>query len=154
MATYTHLFKQILGVTADNTSNNNTMIEHLSLHLEDFPDAPNQTRCFLHILNITAKAMLKQFDIPKPKNGVAMDNAARALASLAEDLDAEEQEAYDAQDCRDNEAEDPPLDRWIDYQEGLTVEEKNKIDLSIRPVWSMLTKVRVTLLCYLLAKVD
>lgn len=97
--------------------------------------------------------MIKQFDIPMPKNGIAMDDAAQALASLAENLDAEEQEAYDAQDLRDDEAEDPPLDRWTNYQEGLTDEEKKKIDLSIWPVWSMLTKVRVTLPGYLPAKV-
>ena len=97
--------------------------------------------------------MIKQFDIPMPKNGFAMDDAAQALASLAENLDAEEQEAYDAQDLRDDEAEDPPLDRWTNYQKGLTDEEKKKIDLSIRPVWSMLTKVRVTLPGYLPAKV-
>jgi hypothetical protein len=105
-----------------------------------------QTRCFLHILNITAKVIIKQFDVPKAKNGVAMDNAAQALANLAEGLDAEEREAYEVQECQDNEVEDPPLDRWIDYQAGLTEEERNKIALGIRPVQTTLTKVCVTLL--------
>jgi hypothetical protein len=81
---------------ADNVSNNSTMIEHLSMNLEDVPSASNQTRYFLHILNITAKVIIKQFfDVPKAKNGVAMDKAAQALASLAERLDTAEQEAYE-----------------------------------------------------------
>jgi hypothetical protein len=80
---------------ADNVSNNSTMIEHLSMNLEDVPSASNQTRYFLHILNITAKVIIKQFDVPKAKNGVAMDEAAQALASLAEGLDTAEQEAYE-----------------------------------------------------------
>jgi hypothetical protein len=75
-----------------------------------------------------------------------MDDAAQALASLAEGLDTEEKEAYDTQDCGDDKAKDPPLDRWINYWEGLTDEEKNKIDLSIQAVQKMLTKVCVTLL--------
>ena len=136
-------------MTADNASNNNTMIDHLSTKLEDFPGASNQTRCFLHILNITAKVIIKQFDIPKAKNGVTMDDmddAAQALASLAEGLDAVARDAYEAQECQDDEAEDLPLDRWIDYQAGLTEEERKKIALGIRPVQTMLTKVCVMLL--------
>ena len=75
-----------------------------------------------------------------------MDDAAQALASLAEGLDAEEWDAYEAQECQDDEAEDPLLDRWIDYQAGLTEEERKKIALGIRPVQTTLTKVCVTLL--------
>ena len=131
---------------ADNVSNNDTMIEDLSLHLDDFAGASNQTRCFLHVLNLTAKAIIQQFDVPKAKKGVVMDDTAQALASLAEGLDAEEKEAYDTQDCRDDEADDPPLNRWIDYREGLTDEEKNNIYLSIQPVQTTLTKVHVMLL--------
>ena len=142
-------------MTVDNVLNNNTMIDHLSTKLEDFPGASNQTRCFLHILNITAKAIIKKFNLLKAKNGVAMDDmddAAQALASLAEGLDTEEQEAYEAQECQDNEAEDPLLDRWIDYKAGLMEEERKKIALGIQPVQTTLTKVCVMLLsCRLLS---
>lgn len=131
-------------MTADNASNNDAMINHLSLLLEDFPGAPNQTRCFLHILSIAAKAIIKQFDVPKAKNGVAMDPVAEALAKLAEGLDSEEQEAYETQEYTDDEADDSPLDRWIDFHDGLTEEERNEIDLNIRPVRTTLTKVSAT----------
>jgi hypothetical protein len=39
----THLFNQILGVTANNTLNNDSMIDHLSDLLGNFPGALNQT---------------------------------------------------------------------------------------------------------------
>lgn len=147
MSINTHLLK-ILGVTTDNTSNNDTMITQLSAQLDDFPGASNQTRCFLHILNLTAKAIISQFDIPKAKNGVVMDQAAQALASLAEGLDLEEQDAYGDQleELEDDEADDKPLDRWVDPRDGLTDEERKQIDLNIRPVQTTLTKVRVAFL--------
>jgi hypothetical protein len=130
MITETHIFK-ILGVTADNASNNDAMIEQLSRHLLDFPGASNQTRCFLHILSITAKAVIRQFDIPKARNSVVMDEVAQVLASLAEGLDIEEQEAYKNQECGDDKVDDPPLDQWVDLHNGLTDEEREEIELNI-----------------------
>lgn len=137
MITEAHLFK-ILGVTTDNVFNNDTMIDQLSRCLVDFPDASNQTRCFLHILSITAKAIIGQFDIPKARKGVVMDEAARALASLAEGLDTDEQEAYE---CGDDEVDDTPLDWWVDLHDGLTDKGKEEIELNIQPVQITLTKV-------------
>ncbi|KAF9537612.1 hypothetical protein CPC08DRAFT_613930, partial [Agrocybe pediades] len=52
----------ILSITCDNASNNDTMIEEMSTLLDHFPGAPNQTRCFTHILNLVAKTIIKQFD--------------------------------------------------------------------------------------------
>jgi len=70
-----------------------------------------------------------------------MDKAAQALASLAEGLETEENDAYEAQEYADDEADDPPLDRWIDFGDGLTDEQRKEIELSIRPVQTMMTKV-------------
>ena len=113
------LLQMILSVTADNASNNDMMINHLSMLLDNFPGTSNQTWCFLHILSITAKLIIKQFDVLNAKNGVVLDQAAQALASLAEGLDIEEQVTYGAQECRDNEADDPPLDWWTDFQDSV-----------------------------------
>ena len=57
-------FPRFLGVTADNASNNDKMIEHLAVVIDTFPGAPNQTRCFAHILNLVAKTVLRQFEGP------------------------------------------------------------------------------------------
>ena len=120
------------------------MIEHLNTLLSDFPGPTNQMRCFLHILNITAKLIIKQFDVPKAKNGEVMDKAAQALANIADGLDIEEQEEYDKQEhTNDEEEEDPLLDAWTDFCDELTEEQKDDINSSILPVQSMLTKVRI-----------
>ena len=68
------------------------MVEHLSEILDEFPGASNQTRCFAHTISISAKAILKQFDVPKAKDGEVLDEAAQALADLANELDIEERE--------------------------------------------------------------
>jgi len=49
---------QILSVTLDNASNNDTMIAELENLLDEFPGAANQTRCFTHILNLVVKSIL------------------------------------------------------------------------------------------------
>ncbi|RPD52241.1 hypothetical protein L226DRAFT_432193, partial [Lentinus tigrinus ALCF2SS1-7] len=53
---------QILSVTADNASNNDTLTAELARALPEFQGDFGRTRCFLHILNIVVKAILKQFD--------------------------------------------------------------------------------------------
>ena len=60
---------------SDNASNNDKMVEEMAGLLENFPGAANQTRCFLHILNLTAKSILHQFEIPpKPKKKSGNDS--------------------------------------------------------------------------------
>jgi hypothetical protein len=122
------------------------MINKLELLLDDFPGPANQTRCFLHILSITAKSIIKQFDVPKAKNrpnGTVSNNAvAQALADIADGLEGEERDEYEKQVQGDDEADDQPLDPWVDFQEGLTEEEKEEIWESTQPVRLMLTKVR------------
>jgi hypothetical protein len=52
-------------------------------------------RCFLHILSITAKSIIKQFHISKRKKSdgqEAMDKVVQALAELAKGLVFEEQD--------------------------------------------------------------
>ncbi|KAI9448956.1 hypothetical protein BJY52DRAFT_1127120, partial [Lactarius psammicola] len=66
----------VLSVITDNASNNDTMITHLSTIVDAFPGAANQTRCFVHTINISAKLILKQFDISKTRPGVTLDAAA------------------------------------------------------------------------------
>jgi hypothetical protein len=117
------------------------MISELGEILGDFPGAANQTRCFAHTLSISAKAVLKQFDVPKQKEGEVLDKAAQALADLAKGLDLEEREVRETQEMDDGEEDDRPLDTWIDFHEGLTEEQVMALDASVQPVRSMLVKV-------------
>lgn len=120
------------------------MIDQLIELLSEFPGPANQTRCFLHILNLTAKSIIKQFDVPKVKNGAVMDKAAQALADLADGLDIEEREESERREYNDDdEMDDASLDAWMDMRDQLTEEQRDEVDLRIQPVRSMLTKVFV-----------
>ncbi|PBK65454.1 hypothetical protein ARMSODRAFT_866429, partial [Armillaria solidipes] len=60
---------QVLSITCDNASNNNTMVEALgdSDTLPFFDGQASRTGCFAHIVNLVAKSLLRQFDPPKRK---------------------------------------------------------------------------------------
>ena len=86
---FTHLqcVLQILGITGDNALNNDGMIKYLGNTLEEFPGPANQTWCFVHTVNLIARAILKPFEEPKKKKDVwAFNEAAQALSNLAEGL--------------------------------------------------------------------
>ena len=73
---------QILSVTADNTSSNDTMTdEHASL-IAHFGGDLTQTRCLLHVINLVAKTVTKEFDVQDNREGT--DD----LTTLAEGIDA------------------------------------------------------------------
>ncbi|EPS96717.1 hypothetical protein FOMPIDRAFT_1102388, partial [Fomitopsis schrenkii] len=57
----------MLGVTADNTTANDTMIDELQKLVKSFPGQKMRSRCFLHIVNLVAKALLRQFEPKKKK---------------------------------------------------------------------------------------
>lgn len=116
------------------------MLGHLSEILDEFPGASNQTRCFAHTISISAKAILKQFDVPKAKDSETLDEAAQTLADLANGLDIEERETQvmnDDEGGGDNE----PLNGWIDFHERMTAEQVEELDESVKSVRSMLVKV-------------
>jgi hypothetical protein len=58
---------QLLAVTADNASSNDTMIDAMADDIEDFPGEANRVRCFNHVINLVAKSFIKLFDVPKAK---------------------------------------------------------------------------------------
>ena len=47
----------------------------------------NSLWCFLHILNLVAKTILKPFDVPKAKNGSTLTQAVLELQTLVGDMD-------------------------------------------------------------------
>jgi len=119
------------------------MLDNLGEILDDFPGSANQTRCFAHTLNLSAKAIIKQFDVPKSRVGDDLDEAAEALAAMAKDLDLEDREEQQSRDAEvnDDDPEDQPLNAWVDFREGLTEEEVEELDKSVQPVRSTLFKV-------------
>jgi hypothetical protein len=114
---------QILSITGDNASNNNTMIQYLAGVLDDFPGPANQTQCFVHTVNLIAKSILKPFDVQKMKDIHEFNDIAQALADLAEERD---KEGID-EDIKEDGEEDE--------------EDKEEFDASLGPIRSMLLKV-------------
>jgi hypothetical protein len=120
------------------------MVEELASLLENFPGAANQTRCFLHILNLTAKSILQQFEIPKKKraddgNG-PISNATRELLALSAEIENEPgigdlDDGVDEDDSLGNE------EGLEDEREELSAEEIAELEADLIPVRLMLTKV-------------
>jgi len=119
------------------------MIEELADLLRDFPGEANWTRCFTHILNLVAKSIIKQFDVPKAHADKVLDDAAKELAALAVDLDIEEWISYEdpSGDGEDDADEEDNVDGWTDVCDGLSSEEREALDESLQPVHLVLAKV-------------
>jgi hypothetical protein len=64
---------RLLGVTADNASNNSTMLAHMEeYYSKKYPEAGfsvawNQVECMAHVLNLGAQQILKEFKQPVDK---------------------------------------------------------------------------------------
>ena len=108
------------------------MVDELSNLLDDFPGAPNRTWCFTHILNLIAKSILKQFDLPKAKADEALDAAARALADLAGDIEVEEELMGD--DLVGDDEDDDSSEGLADIRGEMSAEE------IVEPIQSSINK--------------
>ena len=120
------------------------MIEHLAVLVDTFPSAANQTRCFVHILNLVVKSILRQFEGLK-KEKVGADVTMEIDGDNDNDDDKEEgnsgsnegggNECEDVDnDVVDNEEEEEWLDEMSE-EELLSVKEK------VKPIHLVLTKV-------------
>ena len=130
------------------------MVEELASLLENFPGAANQTRCFLHILNLTAKSILQQFEIPKKKNsdgdggdgddGDGWDNkkvlkkAISELQALSKEIEEEENTSQVETDDVEDDDNEEGLE---DERQDLTEEQIAELEADLMPVRLMLTKV-------------
>jgi hypothetical protein len=121
------------------------MIDELAKLVDDFPGPANQTRCFLHIINLVVKSIIQQFDVPASKKtsdgDEDNDEGADELLKLAGDIDLEEEITASAGDEGDA-AEDDNTERWVDELEAMTEEELHDLSESVQPVRLLLTKVR------------
>jgi hypothetical protein len=126
---------QILSITANNASSNDTMIDHLEDLLEDFPGDANQTRCFLHVVALIAGTLKKQFDLPK-KGSVDLD---KELTTLAKNIEEEE---ADTRNCLELDEDDDDMEGWVDELENMSIEERAEHEKSVRPLRLLLAKAR------------
>jgi hypothetical protein len=115
------------------------MIDELSELLDEFPGSANRTRCFTHIINLVAKSIMKQFDLPKARVGEALDAAAQALATLSSDIEREER-SMEGDLVRDEEQDDNN-EGLVDIRQEMSDEEITALDKSLQPVRLVLAKV-------------
>ena len=130
------------------------MIDEMAELIENFPGAANQTRCFLHILNLTAKSILQQFEVPrKKKTGddgegddgddkktlnkamnelLVLANEIEDEPSLADDVDEDTEGVGDSEDNGDG---------FEDERQDLSAEQIAELEADLLPVRLMLTKV-------------
>ena len=133
------LCHKILSVTCDNTSNNDTMVTEMHTKIPAF-NKVMRTRCFLHILNLVAKSMLKQFELPKKKAEDFTEEEQEVLGDLIKlgnDLDIEEaamrqteEEDVEVDDASDDDEEE--LD-WVEEVQ-LTEEESLQLREQVKPI--------------------
>jgi hypothetical protein len=120
------------------------MIEKLAELVPTFPGKANQTRCFLHIINLVAKSVIRQFDVEKGKadDALRLDEAELELRELAEGIDLEDLETQGDQDDDDDDD-----DGWVDERNALSITDREALDASVRPVKLVLVKVNKSESC-------
>ena len=119
------------------------MVDELSKLLCDFPGDANCTRCFLHIVNLMAKQLLKQFDIPRKDADLALDKAEQHLLNLAAGIDIEELVTAAEQGAGVGSEGNNDTDGWVDEMDELDPVEHNTLEKSIQPIQLVLVKVNI-----------
>lgn len=127
------------------------MVDRLAELLEAFGGNFARTRCFLHILNLTAKSLLKQFDVKAVTDAEEVDEDVRRLLELAGELEAQEKEAAERamsagieQEMGVEDEDDDDDDSWVDEVASLDEDERAEFEEEVRPVKMTLTKVSHT----------
>ena len=121
------------------------MVEELDILINDFPGPANQTRCFLHILNLVVKSIIQQFDLPKTKKTSddeedEENDAEKEILKLADEIEREEVMAGVNGD-EDDATDDDNDEGWVDEREEMTEGELHRLTRSVKPVRLLLSKV-------------
>lgn len=132
-------------MTGDNASNNDSFIEELSKLIALFPGISNQVRCFLHTLALSAKGVLRQFEV-KPAAGEETSDTGAGLSRSEELLRTfaaglEQVNLEDLEDIDVEGLEDVDLDAWVAEQDDLSAEEQETLRQAIFPIRLLLVKV-------------
>jgi hypothetical protein len=137
---------KILSIVCDNALLNDAMIDELEKLLEDFAGDLSRIQCFLHIVNLVAKSMLKQFDVPKKKGDgggeTENDRLDDVLRRLVEGIEIEEEISLEEDETERGDDEVDEDDEWVDELERLSVHKRNAAYGQIQPIQFVLVKVQ------------
>ena len=114
------------------------MIQELAYCVPTFASAASQIHCFFHVVNLVTKSLIRQFDVQKRDADTALNIHVETDAYEEEDED----ENITADKDKDEEVAEPDNpDEWIDELEHLSEEEREALEVDIRPVKLALVKV-------------
>lgn len=110
------------------------MIQELEILTPEFAGFASHTWCFLHIVNLVAKSLLRQFDAKKAT--VERDHE---MAALADEVAKEEAMMDGIGDDDDSEVDNE--DGWVDEMEDMTENKRIEVEELMWPVKLALAKV-------------
>ena len=136
------LHVQLLGMTGDNATANDAMINELGELVPTFDGSCSRGRCFDHTINLCAKSVVRPFDMPKKgKEKTDLVEAQDALAELLEDVEWDEC-GLDLAAGENEDLDEDDVEGWQDERDEMSEEERNALEESITPVRLVLVKVR------------
>lgn len=124
------------------------MTDHLAELLKAFGGQFGRTRCFLHILNLSATSLIRPFDVKVVGDVEETDKEVQELLTHVRLLEAEERELNgelengEVGGDGDDELLGDDEESWLDEVESLEGEEEEEFQREVRPVKMVLTKVR------------
>jgi len=133
--------EKIMCITADNASANDVMMTQLAEMVLYFTRQLACSQCFLHITNLVAKSLIRQFDTAV--NGQETGESSREVDSITDETMIKGGGTDSAIEIDDDAIDDEESD-WIDELAELDPEELAHLEQSIRPIRQMLSKVRFT----------
>lgn len=150
------LFK-FLGLTGDSASSNDVTARLLKRLCPHFRGEAARVRCFCHVVNLVAKALLKLFDPPpKKKNSTnstdysdsaVLDEIDQALRDLEAELDEEDGVVMAEQGAGGEMLAVDNIEGLVDETEEMSDEERSELRKTVRPVRLALTKVGLHISC-------
>ena len=136
-------------MTSDNATNNDKMVRSLLALAPSFPGRRGWVRCFVHTLNLAARALLNQFDTKHSKEASIVEATAQALAEIQviekelqddEDDNAEQGEVHAPWEFDGGDRAD---DLGV-IDEVVNEEDASELYNAVRPVTLTLSKVSTT----------
>jgi hypothetical protein len=121
------------------------MCEEIEDNITDFSQV-NRIRCFLHIVNLVAKSLLKQFDVSKKRTvddevDDEDEELENQLEELTQDIDIDEAVTQAMNDGAGDDDDEDDIDGLVDETSNLSAEERSKLRSATRPVALVLVKV-------------
>ena len=118
---------QVLSVTCDNASNNDTMVACMVQLLPTFAGKASRTQCFLHIVNLVAKTLMRQFDMQPNGGAHEADEIREQIREPEKDAELDDMDDVNQLDDQNNEG-------WVDEMEELTQAQQDNVIKGIQPI--------------------